>query len=62
MSYWLWRILLICIVLGAVQWGYTHPDSQITQFVVKTYHDANTEFWRLEKEVRDFLMEGISFG
>lgn len=43
MSYWLWRILLICIVLGTVQWGYTHPNSKLTVAAKKYWDEAQAE-------------------
>lgn len=40
MSYWLWRGFLICLLLGGLQWGYTHPDAELTQAVIRHYHAA----------------------
>ena len=28
---WLWKVLLLCIILGGAQWMHTHPDSQASQ-------------------------------
>lgn len=47
MSYWLWRGLLICIVLGTFQWGYTHPDSELTTKAKKLWAEAKTEISNL---------------
>ena len=46
MSYWLNRILLICLVLGTVQWSYTHPDSQLSQQVKKYWAQLEAEISR----------------
>lgn len=47
MSYWLWRILLLCLVLGTIQWGYTHPDSQLSISAKKYWTEAKAEVARL---------------
>jgi hypothetical protein len=47
MSYWLWRIFLICLVLGTVQWAYTHPDSKLTLTAKKYWAQAQAEVDKL---------------
>lgn len=47
MSYWLWRGFLICIVLGTFQWGYTHPDSELTIEAKKLWAEAKAEISNL---------------
>jgi hypothetical protein len=37
MMYWLSRIFLICLVLGGIQWGMAHPDSQFSQWFMQQY-------------------------
>lgn len=43
MSYLLWRGFLICIVLGMFQWGYTHPDSELTIKAKEYWAQAKAE-------------------
>lgn len=47
MTYWLWRIMLVCLVLGTLQWGYTHPDSQLTQQAKKYWAQGQAEIEKL---------------
>lgn len=37
---WLWRIFLLCLILGSVQWLHTHPDSSVTKGLSDFSHEV----------------------
>jgi hypothetical protein len=40
---WLWRILVICILFGSIQWLHTHPDSTVAKQLDVFFHEVRDE-------------------
>ncbi len=41
---WLWKIVLVCIILGAAQWLNTHPDSEMAQQILVFFQRVREEW------------------
>ena len=41
---WLFRILILCVILGGWQWMHTHPDADTTKQLHEFFHQVQLEW------------------
>ena len=59
MMYYLWRALAVCVVLGSIQWMYTHPDSQMSQTAIYLWSWIKLQWTLFTSLLRNMIESGL---